>query len=49
MAENCADTLYNLYALGGAQVRDGNVWAEYLVETAEGYGDKAEVIFQARS
>lgn len=49
MAENCAGTLHNLYTLRGAQVRDGNAWAKYLVETAELYGDKAEVIFQAHN
>ncbi|WP_455437098.1 alkyl/aryl-sulfatase [Hungatella hathewayi] len=49
MAENCAGTLHNLYTLRGAQVRDGNAWAKYLVETAERYGDKAEVIFQAHN
>lgn len=49
MAENCAGTLHNLYTLRGAQVRDGNAWAKYLVETAERYGDHAEVIFQAHN
>lgn len=35
MAENCAGTLHNLYTLRGAQVRDGNAWAKYLVEAAQ--------------
>ncbi|MGN1037370.1 MAG: MBL fold metallo-hydrolase, partial [Ruminococcus sp.] len=28
LAENCTGTLHNLYTLRGAQVRDGNAWAE---------------------
>ena len=32
MAENCTGTLHNLYTLRGAQVRDGNAWAEYIME-----------------
>jgi alkyl sulfatase BDS1-like metallo-beta-lactamase superfamily hydrolase len=33
MAENCTGTLHNLYTLRGAQVRDGQAWSEYLMET----------------
>ncbi len=49
MAENCTGTLHNLYTLRGAQVRDGQAWAEYLMETLQLYGDKAEVVFQAHN
>ena len=42
MAENCTETLHNLYTLRGAQVRDGNAWAEYIMESLALYGDKAE-------
>ena len=49
MAENCAGTLHNLYTLRGAQVRDGNVWAYYLMDTITLYGDDAEVIFQSHN
>lgn len=49
MAENCTGTLHNLYTLRGAQVRDGNAWAEYLMETLERYGDQANVVFQAHN
>jgi len=49
MAENCTGTLHNLYTLRGAQVRDGNVWAGYLLETALRYGDEAQVVFQSHN
>ncbi len=49
LAENCTGTLHNLYTLRGAQVRDGQAWAEYLMETLKLYGDKAEVAFQAHN
>lgn len=49
MAENCTGTLHNLYTLRGAQVRDGNAWAEYLMEALALYGDDAEVVFQSHN
>ncbi len=49
MAENCTGTLHNLYTLRGAQVRDGQAWSEYLMESLKLYGDKAEVVFQAHN
>lgn len=49
MAENCTGTLHNLYTLRGAQVRDGQAWAEYLMETLKLYGEKAEVVFQSHN
>lgn len=49
MAENCTGTLHNLYTLRGAQVRDGNAWADYLMESLKLYGDKAEVVFQSHN
>ena len=49
MAENCTGTLHNLYTLRGAQVRDGNAWAEYIMEALTLYGDKAEVVFQSHN
>lgn len=49
MAENCTGTLHNLYTLRGAQVRDGQAWAEYLMESLKLYGDRAEVVFQAHN
>ena len=49
MAENCTGTLHNLYTLRGAQVRDGQAWSEYLMETLKLYGDKVEVVFQSHN
>ncbi|MBO2516502.1 MAG: hypothetical protein CW338_04380, partial [Clostridiales bacterium] len=49
MAENCTGTLHNLYTLRGAQVRDGNAWALYLMETLSLYGDRVEVVFQSHN
>ena len=49
MAENCTRTLHNLYTLRGAQVRDGNAWAEYIMESLALYGDKADVVFQSHN
>ena len=49
MAENCTGTLHNLYTLRGAQVRDGNAWAEYIMESLALYGDQADVVFQSHN
>lgn len=49
MAENCTGTLHNLYTLRGAQVRDGNAWAEYIMEALSRYGKDAEVVFQSHN
>jgi len=49
LAENCTGTLHNLYTLRGAQVRDGNAWAEYIMEAATRYGDQVEVVFQSHN
>ena len=49
LAENCTGTLHNLYTLRGAQVRDGNAWASYIMEALSLYGDKAEVVFQSHN
>lgn len=49
MAENCTATLHNLYTLRGAQVRDGNDWAIYIMESIARYGKDIEVVFQAHN
>lgn len=49
MAENCTGTMHNLYTLRGAQVRDGNAWAEYIMESLARYGNEAEVVFQSHN
>jgi len=48
-AENCTATLHNLYTLRGAQVRDGNAWARYIMEALTLYGADAEVVFQSHN
>ena len=49
MAENCTGTLHNLYTLRGAQVRDGNAWAKYILEAITLYGSETEVTFQSHN
>ena len=49
VAENCTGTLHNLYTLRGAQVRDGNAWANYIDEAVSRYGTEVEVTFQAHN
>ncbi|WP_298482597.1 alkyl/aryl-sulfatase [uncultured Ruminococcus sp.] len=49
LAENCTGTLHNLYTLRGAEVRDGNAWAEYLMESLALYGEDVEVVFQSHN
>lgn len=49
MAENCTGTLHNLYTLRGAAVRDGNAWANYIMEAKSRYGADAEVVFQSHN
>ncbi|WP_080801504.1 alkyl/aryl-sulfatase [Arabiibacter massiliensis] len=49
VAENCTGTLHNLYTLRGAEVRDGNAWANYLMEAKARYGAQAEVTFQSHN
>jgi len=49
MAENCTGTLHNLYTLRGAEVRDGNAWAKYIMEAVALYGDKTDVVFQSHN
>ncbi len=45
MAENATHTLHNLLTLRGAVVRDPHVWARYLSEAVERYGDDTDVLF----
>lgn len=49
MAENCTGTMHNLYTIRGAQVRDGNAWAEYIMEAETLFGTQAEVVFQSHN
>ncbi|GAB2841209.1 alkyl/aryl-sulfatase [Microbacterium insulae] len=45
MAENATHTLHNLLTLRGALVRDPHVWAHYLTEAIERFGDEVDVVF----
>lgn len=49
MAENCTGTMHNLYTLRGAEVRDGNAWAQYIMEAKELFGKEAEIIMQSHN
>ncbi|MER5988404.1 alkyl sulfatase dimerization domain-containing protein [Streptomyces sp. NPDC001787] len=45
MAENATHNMHNILTLRGALVRDTRIWAHYLNETIELYGDVADVAF----
>ncbi len=45
MAENTTHTLHNLLTLRGALVRDPNVWARYITEAIDRFGDRCDVVF----
>ncbi len=45
MAENATHTLHNILTIRGALVRDPHVWARYLSEAIETFGDDTEVVF----
>lgn len=49
MAENCTGTMHNLYTLRGAEVRDANAWAQYIMEAKAQFGEEAEVVFQSHN
>jgi alkyl sulfatase BDS1-like metallo-beta-lactamase superfamily hydrolase len=44
-AENCCHTLHNTYTLRGAPTRDPQAWSQYLNETIDRWGDRAEVLY----
>jgi alkyl sulfatase BDS1-like metallo-beta-lactamase superfamily hydrolase len=45
MAENATHTLHNILTLRGALVRDPRIWAQYLSESIERFGDDTDVVF----
>lgn len=49
MAENCTGSMHNLYTLRGAEVRDANAWAYYIMEAKSLFGSEAEVVFQSHN
>lgn len=44
-AENCVQSLHNLYTPRGAKARDPLLWSKYLDETLTRWGDTAEVMY----
>ena len=44
-AENATHTLHNLLTLRGALVRDPHVWAGYLTEAIDLFGEQTDVVF----
>ena len=44
-AEEINHTLHNLYTLRGAKVRNGDLWAKYIHDTINRFGDEVEVSF----
>lgn len=49
VAENCNGTLHNLYPIRGAQLRDSSAWADYILEAAEKFAYRSDVIFQSHN
>lgn len=49
VAENCCGTLHNLYPIRGAQLRDSNAWADYILEAMVKYADRSDVVFQSHN
>ena len=47
--ENATKGLLAEVTDGIYQVRDGNAWAEYIMESLALYGDKADVVFQSHN
>ena len=49
MAENCTGTLHNLYTLRGAEVRDANDCAKYIIEADQRFCSKTDEVFQSHN
>ena len=45
MAENATHTFHNILTLRGALVRDPRIWARYLTEAIDRFGDRLDVVF----
>jgi alkyl sulfatase BDS1-like metallo-beta-lactamase superfamily hydrolase len=45
MAENATHVLHNILTIRGAVVRDARVWARYLTEAIDRYGERMDVVF----
>jgi len=44
-AENTSHALHNILTIRGALVRDAHMWAHYLTETLDLWGDELDVVF----
>ena len=49
MAENCTGTMHNIYTLRGAEVRDAEAWAHFILEAEYIFGDETDVVFQSHN
>ena len=49
LAENCTGTMHNLYTLRGAEVRNADDWAKYILEAEQLFGDETDVVFQSHN
>ena len=49
MAENCTGTMHNIYTLRGAEVRDAEAWAHFILEAEYLFGDETDVVFQSHN
>ena len=45
MAENATHVLHNILTIRGAVVRDARVWARYLTEAMDLFGERMDVVF----
>ena len=45
MAENCTQTMHNLYTPRGAQVRDSLGWSKYINESIDLFADQSDICF----
>jgi alkyl sulfatase BDS1-like metallo-beta-lactamase superfamily hydrolase len=45
IAEDATHTMHNIYTLRGAKIRDAKLWAHYLNQALELFGDKIDVVF----
>ena len=45
MAENTTHTLHNILTIRGALVRDPRVWAQYVTEAIDRFGERTDVVF----
>lgn len=49
LAENCTGTMHNIYTLRGAQVRNADDWARYILEAEQKFADETDVVFQSHN